>query len=160
MTVSYILFALFVLFVFFRVFIQWNNVEKKPEDIVEEIQNSFNARLTETTLKQFDHFKTLNSPEILKSLELYKDGLTVNVVFVRYKYVVPNKIRWSPPDDISIYAFFIISADSFNVGDYPIIDTTEVKNNSVLIRFDRVPISLKKTTSEIKQVLSTVKSFA
>jgi len=160
MTISSILIALFLLFIFFRIFIQWNNVEKKPEDIITEIQNSFNASLTETSLKEFDHFKTLNSSEILKSLKLDKGSITVNVVFVRYKYVVPNKLRWSPPDDISTYAFFILSADNFNAGDYPMIDTIEVKNNSVLIRFDRIPISFKKTTSEIKKVLSTVKSFA
>ena len=161
MLFGYIIF-LFVLIVFiYRIwFTNKPFSAESNEIIISGLQKEFNAQYSQVSLTKFDCFKSLNNGKIIKSLEIIKSSIKFNVVFIEYKYIVKNRNRYSPSDDTSTYAFYLIETRNFNIGYLDTIDTKEIKDDYILIRLDYAPIEKKKTSYEINQILNSLITYS
>lgn len=128
--------------------------------IISEIKEYYNAVDAEISLSNFNSFKSINKPTIIKSIEIAKGDNLLNITFVEYTYVVPNRVKYSPKDDVSIYAVYVLKSSNFNITIFPEeLDTKEFLDDFILIRFDRIPINFEKTKREINTILNGLKKY-
>lgn len=124
--------------------------------VISEIIQHYNACEKEVSLLNFDSFKNLDSSKIVKSIEIKKEGNNLHVIFIEYKFTLPIG-RSLPKSDISTYAFYLLKTENFNISIFPEeLDTKEISEDSVLIRFDRVPVNFKKTKAEIDLLINII----
>lgn len=127
--------------------------------VISEIIQYYGACEKEVSLVNFNSFKNLDSSKIVKSIEITKEGNNLHVIFIEYKFTLPIG-RSLPQSDISTYAFYLLKTENFNISiSKEELDTKEILNDFILIRFDRVPINFEKTKGEIDFLINNIINY-
>lgn len=151
MNIPFLLFIVLACYLAWRVMRSSRIKEESPEGVIAAVMENYDATETDVQLSQFSAFTENYNPRLIKALCINEN---VSICFVEYTFVIKNKTRYSPADDTSVYAFYLVNKGVFDRQQFnDRLDTFEVRENHVLIRFDRVPVNKYKTLEEIEKLL-------
>jgi hypothetical protein len=133
--------------------VEWTITAIKTDFTIEETSNN--------NLEDFENYKDLHKPAIIKSYLISKDGKALTLSFVQYSHLLHlgSRHKSISTEDRSVYLFFIVKNNSLT-SDYNKrvkLDTTELFRDKLLIRLDRKPFKVVDTGEQIQLIFNLLK---